>query len=122
MENFLEIHKSQKLIQEENKNLNSKERKLLNFKILHQPISEKASPHHTKTQIASLVNSTKYLNQKSCQREQDGRGVGGRGVHLSPRIPQEYTFRHRSACRRPAKSGQEHLTSRKEYIKPHKTR
>ena len=24
-------------------------------------------------------------------REQDGRGVGGRGVHLSPRIHQEYT-------------------------------
>ena len=30
---------------------------------------------------------------------QDGRGVDGRGVHLSPRIRQEYTFRHRSACR-----------------------
>ena len=37
--------------------------------------------------------------------EQDGRGVGGRGVHLSPRIHQEYTFRHRSACRTPAESG-----------------
>ena len=29
--------------------------------------------------------------------EQDGRGVGGRGVHLSPQIHQEYTFRHRRA-------------------------
>ena len=34
--------------------------------------------------------------------EQDGRGVGGCGVHLSPWIHQEYTFRHRSACRTPA--------------------
>ena len=28
--------------------------------------------------------------------------------------------RHRSACRKPAESGQEYLTSRKEYIEPHK--
>jgi len=27
--------------------------------------------------------------------EQDGRGVGGHGIHLSPWIHQEYTFRHR---------------------------
>ena len=55
-------------------------------------------------------------------REQDGRGVGGCGVHLSPWIHQEYTFRHRSACRTPSESGQEYLTSEKEYIEPHKTR
>ena len=36
--------------------------------------------------------------------EQDGGGVGGCGVHISPRIHQEYTFRHRSACRTPAES------------------
>ena len=30
-------------------------------------------------------------------REQDDGGVGGHGVHLSPWIHQEYTFRHRSA-------------------------
>ena len=28
------------------------------------------------------------------QKEQDGIGVDGSGVHLSPRIHQEYTFRH----------------------------
>ena len=28
-------------------------------------------------------------------REQDGGGVGGCGIHLSTRIYQEYTFRHR---------------------------
>ena len=50
------------------------------------------------------------------EREQDGGGVGGRGVHLSPQIHQEYTFRHISACRTPAESGQEYLTSGKEYI------
>jgi len=55
-------------------------------------------------------------------REQDGRGVGGHAVHLSPWIHQEYTFRHRSACRTPAESGQEYLTRGKEYIEPHKTR
>ena len=54
-------------------------------------------------------------------REQDGRGVGGHGAHLSPWIQQEYTFRHRNACRTPAESGQEDLTSRKEYIEPCKT-
>jgi len=47
--------------------------------------------------------------------EQDGRGVGGCGVHLSPWIHQEYTFRHRSTCRTPAESTQEYLTSGKEY-------
>ena len=54
-------------------------------------------------------------------REQDSRGVGGRRVHLSPRIHQEYNFRHRNACRTPAESRPEYLTSGKEYIEPHKT-
>ena len=36
------------------------------------------------------------------RREQDGRGVGGCGEHLSSWIHQEYTFRYRSACRIPA--------------------
>ena len=53
--------------------------------------------------------------------DQDGRGVGGRGVHLSPRIHQDYTFRHRRAWRTPAESGQEDLTSRKENKEPRKT-
>ena len=48
--------------------------------------------------------------------EKDGGGIGGRGVHLSPQIHQEYTFRHRSACRKPAESGQEYLTRGKDYI------
>ena len=54
-------------------------------------------------------------------REQDGEGAGGRGVHLSPWIRQEYTFRQRSTCRTPAESRQEYLTSRKEYIESLKT-
>ena len=54
--------------------------------------------------------------------EQNGGGVGGRGVNLSPQIHQGYTFRHRSACRTPAESGQEYLTRGKEYIDPRKTR
>ena len=54
--------------------------------------------------------------------EQDGRGVGERGGHLSLRVHQEYTFRHRSAIRMPAESGQEYLTTGKEYIEPRKTR
>ena len=52
------------------------------------------------------------------RREKDDRGVGGCEVHLSPRIQQEYTFRHRSASRTPAESGQEYLSSRK-YIETH---
>ena len=39
------------------------------------------------------------------RREQDGRGVGGHGVHLSLQIYQEYTFRHRT----PAENRQEKL-------------
>ena len=53
--------------------------------------------------------------------EQRGRGVGGRGVHLSPRMHKEYTFRHGSAYRTPAESGQEDRISGKEYMEPHKT-
>ena len=34
---------------------------------------------------------------------------------------QEYTLRHRSACRMPAESGQEYLTSGKEHTDPRKT-
>ena len=54
-------------------------------------------------------------------KEQVGGGVGGCAVHLSPRIHQEYTFRHRSACRIPAESRQEYLTRGKEYIELDKT-
>ena len=43
-------------------------------------------------------------------------------MHLSPRIHQEYNFRHRSEYRTPSKNRQECLTSGKEYIEPHKTR
>ena len=56
------------------------------------------------------------------KEEQDGTGVGGCGIHLSPWIHQGYTFRHTSECRTPAESGQEYLTSRKEYIEPRETR
>ena len=42
--------------------------------------------------------------------EEDGGGVGGRGVYISPWIHQEYTFRHKCVCRIPAESGQEYLT------------
>ena len=65
---------------------------------------------------------TKKNVQKYSWREQDGRGVGGRGVHFYPRIHQEYTFRHRSACRIPAENRQEYQTSGKEYMEPRKTR
>ena len=71
-----------------------------------------------------MTKETKYQNFryiKKIRREQDGGGVGGRGVHLSPRIHQEYTFRHRSAFRTPAESRQDDLTSGKERIEPPKT-
>ena len=55
------------------------------------------------------------------RREQDGGGVGGHGLHLSPWIHQEHTFRHRSACRTPAESRQEYLTRGKGHIEPCKT-
>ena len=47
------------------------------------------------------------VEQKNHKRrnggEQDGGGVGGCGLHLSPQIHQEYTFRHRSACKTPVR-------------------
>ena len=55
-------------------------------------------------------------------REQDDGGAGGHGVPLSPWMHQEYTFRHRSACRTAAESRQEYLTSGKKYIEPYKPR
>ena len=55
------------------------------------------------------------------RNEENGTGVGGRGIHLSPWIHQEYTFRHRNVCRIPAESGQECMTSGKEYTEPCKT-
>ena len=68
----------------------------------------------------AMTNLDSILKYKDI-REKNGGGVGGRGVHLSPWIRQEYTFRHRSACRTPAESGQEYLTSGKEYIDPGET-
>ena len=75
--------------------------------------------------VGECVKNTQSDLRKICffkTGEQDGGGVGGRGVHLSPWIHQEYTFGHRSACRTPAESRQEYLTIRKEGIEPCKTR
>ena len=66
---------------------------------------------------SAIVNISKNLSDGG----DDGRGVGGHGLHLSPRKHQEYTFRHRTAYRTPAESGHAYLTSGKEYIGPHKT-
>ena len=57
--------------------------------------------------VGECVKNTQSDLRKICffkTGEQDGGGVGGRGVHLSPWIHQEYTLRHRSACRTPAES------------------
>ena len=54
-------------------------------------------------------------------RERDSGGVDGCEIHLSSQIRQEYNLRLRSACRTPAESEQEYLTSGKEYIESHKT-
>ena len=59
--------------------------------------------------------------QKTKIREQDGRGVGGCGIHLVPQTHQEYIFRHRSVCRTPVECGQEYLISGKAYIVSCKT-
>ena len=58
--------------------------------------------------------TNKLVKGKVLEEQVDG-GAGGLGVHLSPWIHQEYSFRHRSACRTPAESGQEYLTCGKEY-------
>ena len=75
--------------------------------------------YHTKRKLQANItdkHKTKIL------RERDGRGIVGCDVHLSPWIHQEYTFKHRSACRIPAESRQQYMTTRKEYTEPHKTR
>ena len=72
--------------------------------------------------IDKCVSKNKYSVFKNRKwGEQDGGGVDVRGVHLSPQMHQEYTFRHRNACRTPVESRQEYMTSGKEYIEPHKT-
>ena len=87
--------------------------------ILHMENSKDATRKLSElTNEFSKVVGYKINIQK---REQDGRGAGGRGICLSPWIHQEYTCRHRSACRTPDESRQEDLTSGKEYIESCKT-
>ena len=72
--------------------------------------------------VSRVEQPFKIHGSKSCiYGEQDGRGVDRSGLHLSPQIHEEYTFRHRSGCRTSAESRQEYLTSGKEYIEPRKT-
>ena len=65
--------------------------------------------------VLSIVVTWADVFWKVTVEEQDGRWVGGWGVHLSLQIQQEYTFRHRSAYRTPAESRQEDWISGKEY-------
>ena len=53
----------------------------------------------------------RFLDINNPLEEQDGVGVGGHGIHLSSWIHQEYTFRHRNACKTPAERRPEYLTS-----------
>ena len=68
-----------------------------------------------------MLSGNANLKNERLKEEQDGGRVGGHRVHLSPQIHQEYTFRHRRACRTPAESRQEDLTRGKIYIEPCKT-
>ena len=49
---------------------------------------------------------------------EDGWRVGGHGVHYSLWMHQEYTFRHKCACRTSAESRHEYLNTREENIDP----
>ena len=72
---------------------------------------------------SSINKKTKQKQQKELRNKmnknimgEDGGGVVGCGAHLFPRIHQENIFRHRSACRTPAESRQEYLSSGEEHI------
>ena len=65
-----------------------------------------------------MTNLDSILKSRNGKRWRTSRWCG---IHLSLWIHQEYTFRHRSACRTPAESGEEYPTSGKEYIDSHKT-
>ena len=68
-----------------------------------------------------MLHAQEILFEILGRGEQDGIGVGGHGVQLSPHIRQEYIFRRKSACRTPAESRQEYMTRGKEYREPCKT-
>ena len=74
------------------------------------------------TGFAVRTRECLIVSDKLKREKQDGRGVGGCGEHLFPWIWQEYTFRYRDACRTPAESRPEYLTTGKEYAEPRKTR
>ena len=93
-------------------------------KVLRSPVLKKKTKKKTKKQKPTFFpqKGQKYDKQILKMNEgtpQDGRGVGGHGVHLSPWRHQEYTFRHRRSCRTLAESGQGSLTTGKEYIYIH---
>ena len=61
-----------------------------------------------------------YLKHKYPERTRRQRSRWTCSTSLTADIS-EYTFKHKSAFRTPAESGQVYLTSRKEYIDTHKT-
>lgn len=73
--------------------------------------------HYTQKNQGEKDNT--FLVRKN-KEKQDGGGEGGCGVLLSPWMHQQYTLRRRS-CRTPVESGQEPLTTGKEYIVAHKS-
>ena len=79
------------------------------------------SEEELKSLLMKVKEESERIDLKlNIQKEQDGIGVDGSGVQLSPRIHQEDAFRHRSSFRTFAETRQENLTRGKEYREPHK--
>ena len=71
--------------------------------------------HHSILDVLCVTSHSKFLSLKTNPGEQDDEGVGRLGVHLSPWIHEENTFRHKRRAEYQLRADSQYLTSRKEY-------
>ena len=102
--------------------LNNQRRNFTKYLEKNENDDQKCMGYSKSSSKGKLLAIQSYLKiQEKFWRGQDGGGIDGCGVHLSPQMHQKYMFRYKRSHIAPAESWQESLTTRKESIDSHKT-
>ena len=99
--------------------LNNQRRNFTKYLEKNENDDQKCMGYSKSSSKGKLLAIQSYLKiQEKFWRGQDGGGIDGCRVHLSPQMHQKYMFRYKRSHIAPAESWQESLTTRTEHVVP----